>query len=266
MFKISQSFIKAYTDYKMGKECGVFFKARYIDKDPDTQTPPTDAMKAGIYFEYLCTGALPKSGIVPEPEISYKGQAREKISEPYMRAIESSKVFKRIIKSFGITIKSVGTYLEANINGIIINGITDIIAEWHGQDVIIDLKYSGLINDKWNEMGWDIDSLPQKQSLMVQGVHYQLLGDYALGKPNMPFYFFVFSSTDPNDVKIINEEVDATRVQNHVVSLHNIHEYVTNDLKNGFTPTPSLSKCSKCPIAHKCQHKTDLPKSETVTF
>ena len=96
--KISQSLMKNYVDYLNEKECGLFFKANYIDKDPDAQKEPTDAMKIGIFFEYLCTGALPRSGETPTPDMVYKGKANEKLSAPYERAVESAETFKHIIE------------------------------------------------------------------------------------------------------------------------------------------------------------------------
>ena len=102
--KISQSLIKGYVDYLNEKECGVFFKANYIDKDPEAQKEPSDAMRSGIYFEYLCTGALPKSGEIPEPDVVYKGKPNEKMSAPFERASESAKIFKSMIEHYDIEI------------------------------------------------------------------------------------------------------------------------------------------------------------------
>jgi hypothetical protein len=262
--KISQSLMKNYVDYLNGKECGLYFKAKYIDKDPEAQTPPSDAMKLGIYFEYLCTGALPKSGEIPEPEVSYKGTAREKMSAPYERVIESAEIYKRIIEHYGIKIIDKGKYYEDE--GTNINGVVDIVAEWNDEIVFIDTKYSGLIDDKWNEMGWDIESLHMKDSLMIQGVHYKLLAEKCLGIEDIPFYYFVFSSKDPNNVKIIRQEVDASKRQSHVVAIYNIMGKLQTEIEKGFTPLPSLSRCSQCPIAHKCPSKVDFPLVEEVFY
>jgi len=262
--KISQSLMKNYVDYLNEKECGLFFKARYIDKDPEAQTPPSEAMKLGIYFEYLCTGALPKSGEIPEPEVSYKGKANEKISAPYERAIESATIFKKIIEHYGIKIASVGKYYEDE--GMNINGVVDIVAEWDGQLVFIDTKYSGLVDDKWNEMGWDLESLHMKDSLMIQGVHYKLLAEKCLNVHDIPFFYFVFDSKDPNNVKIIRQEVDESKRQSHVVAIHNIMSKLKTEIERGFTPYPTLSKCSKCPLSHKCPSKVDYPLVSEVFY
>lgn len=257
--KISQSLIKGYVDYLNEKECGVFFKANYIDKDPDAQREPSDAMRSGIYFEYLCTGALPKNGQIPEPDVVYKGKPNEKMSAPFERATESAKIFKSIIEHYGIKILNVGLSLSDGE----INGVVDIHAEWDGREVFIDLKYSGLIDDKWNEMGWELDSLPQKDSLMIQGVHYKLLAKKCLGIEDIPFYYFVFSSTDPMNVKIILQEVDETKSQNHIVAINNVIGKLQNDR---FVARPTMQRCSKCPLNHKCEYKVDFPLVDTIYY
>lgn len=265
-FKISQSLMKAYVDYLTKKECGLFFKAKYIDKDPEAQTEASEAMKLGIYFEFLCTGALPKSGEIPEPDFAYKGTPKQKLSEPYARVVESSKLFKKIIDHYGIKILEKGLSIDAEINGIPISGVIDIYAEWDGKPVFIDTKYSGLIDDKWNEMGWDLESLHMKDSIMIQGVHYKLLADKKMGIPDIPFYYFVFSSKDPNNIKLIRQEVDEEKRQAHIVAIGNISERIEKDLKFGFSALPSLSRCSSCPIAHKCPSKVDYPLVDTIYY
>jgi hypothetical protein len=260
--KISQSLMKSYVDYLNQKECGLFFKARYIDKDPDAQTEPSDAMRAGIYFEYLCTGALPKSGEIPEPDVVYKGKPNEKLAAPYERVVASAEHFKRIMDFYSINIKKVGLYLEHEE----MNGIVDIHAEWNGKDIFIDLKYSGLIDDKWSEMGWDLESLHMKDSLMIQGVHYKLLAEKCLGITDIPFYYFVFSSQDPNNIKIIKQEVDESKAQAHIVAINNVLGKISKDMQYGFKPYPSMLKCSKCPLNKKCSSAIDYPLIDEVFY
>lgn len=261
-WKVSQSLMKAFVDYLNGKECGIFFKARYIDKDPDARTEPSEAMKAGVFFEYQATGAKNRDGSIPQAEYAYKGTAREKITAPYERALESAKIFKRLVSDLDIKILEVGKYL-ANDK---MNGILDILAEWKNRLCVIDLKYTGLINDKWNELGWDIDSLHLKESIMVQPVHYKILGEDVLGIKDIPFYFFVFSSTNPNDIKIIDTLIDESRIASHRVAVDEVISRIGKEMKYGFKPLASLSKCSDCPLAFKCSHKSNIPIIEQVAF
>lgn len=257
--KISQSFMKAYVDYANKQSCGAFFKARYIDKDEEATTPTSDAMKLGIYFEYLCTGALPRDGVVPEMEYAYKGQARERVSAPYLRAQQSAELFHAIIKNYDIKIKEVGLKLSTTD----MNGVVDIYADWAGKPVFIDLKYTGLIDDKWNESGWEINSLSLKDSLMVQGVHYKILAQECLGIENIPFYFFVFSQTDPKNIKIIEENVDESRLAGHKSSVQVLLSKLPYER---YEPLPTVFRCFQCPLNHKCPHAVDYPLIERVDY
>ena len=126
------------------KNCGLFFKARYIDKIP-FKDEPSAAMKEGIYFEYLCTGSLPRNGIVPEPEKTLKGQ----LTTAYQRVYDAAQLFKKIIAHYKIKIIKVGYVISTDT----MTGIIDIWEEWNGKECIIDMKYSGLIDDKWDELG-----------------------------------------------------------------------------------------------------------------
>ena len=66
--KITQSILKNMRDYIDGKECGLLFKARYVD---GLRTPSTKSQALGNWFEYKCTGALnPYDPTVPEATIS----------------------------------------------------------------------------------------------------------------------------------------------------------------------------------------------------
>lgn len=260
--KISQSLMKAYVDYLNGKLCGLLFKAKYIDKDKRAETPPSDAMKAGIYFEYLCTGALPKSKEIPEPEYAYAGTSRQKLSAAYERAQRSAELFKTIIHHYNIEIIQVGLYLSTDE----IDGVMDIHAKWNGKDVFIDLKYSGLIDDKWNEMGWDLDSLPLKDSLMVQGVHYKILANEVLGIDDIPFYYFVFDSGNSQNAKIILQNVDESRYSAHKLAIDNLKNKLVKDMNFGFKAYPSLKSCSSCPIKGICDKATSVPIIDYVDY
>jgi hypothetical protein len=105
-----------------------------------------------------------------------------------------------------------------------------------------------------------------KDSLMIQGVHYKMLANDCLGIHDIPFYYFVFSTQDPNNVKIIRQEVDESRRQSHIVAINNVLGKLSKDIEKGFTPYPSLVKCNSCPINHKCKYKVDFPLVEEVFY
>jgi hypothetical protein len=177
---------------------------------------------------------------------------------------QSSEVFKSILSHYGIKILQVGMSLEAQNPNM--SGVIDIYGEWNGEKVFIDTKYTGLIDDKWAETGWDLESLPMKDSLMVQGVHYKILAQKCLGIEDIPFYYFVFSSKNPKDVKLIKQTVDESRIAAHLLAVSNTAERLKSEIKTGFAALPSLKRCSECPIAHKCPSKVDYPLIDEIFY
>lgn len=63
---ISQSLIKDIIAYEKEQVCGNILKHKYIESK---SMPCSDVMNQGHYFEYVATGALPKDGKVPQPEM-----------------------------------------------------------------------------------------------------------------------------------------------------------------------------------------------------
>jgi hypothetical protein len=258
--KISQSFMKSFAAYMAEEECGLSVKAKYIDGIPSESS---EAMKLGQYFEYMATGGLPAygDGTPPEPEVVYKGKPNEKLSEKYERARQSAIYFKAMIQSLGIEIVSVGQRLETENK----TGTTDLIANWNGKLCIIDLKYSGLLDDKWNDLGWHEDFLDQKEKILTQAVHYKLLAKEHF-KQEVDFYFFVFSTSDPMDVRVFQIHVDPSKQHQHDNAVNNMITLVQKELKNGFTAYPELKRCNKCHLRDTCDQRALLPKVKQIFY
>jgi hypothetical protein len=247
--------MKSYVDYLTGKKCGILFKAEFIDKC--IESTPSDAMREGIYFEYLATGSLPRTGEVPEPDRTAKGE----LTSPYKRVKEAAEFFREIIAHHNIFIKRTGYVISTSE----MTGIIDIWADWNGEDVIIDTKYSGLIDDKWNELGWETESLTMKDTLMIQGVHYKMLAKEALGK-DVPFYYFIFNSKDPRDMKIIRQEVDEDKFFFHKENVKKMRAAIQTDIEQGFKAYPDYRKCKDCPLFDSCSHAHKYPQIIPVYY
>jgi hypothetical protein len=147
-------------------------------------------------------------------------------------------------------------------------GILDIYAQWNGRHCIIDTKYSGLLYDKWNEMGWDIDSLPDKHNLMLQPVQYKILMSLELGIPidDIDFYFFVFSSTNPNDAKIIKVVNDEATIEQHHLAINYVKKELSKPVDLIFKAKPELLRCLGCGIKEGCNFRTEIPPIEEVYY
>ena len=258
--KISQSFLKEFSKYLQGKACGLQVKAKYIDKIPFPKDSPV--LDLGNYFEFMATGSLPRNGIVPSPVYVYKGTAKERLSPDYERANASADFFLKTIQHYGIEIldKSVDITVGKK------TGILDLVTKFKERIAIVDLKYSGLLEDRWNELGWDTESLPYKDNIMVQSIHYVMLLAEKMEIPytEVDFYFFVFNSKDEKDAKIVKVNLDEDAFESHNEAIENVyHEVVVK--KHKFKAKPKLSTCNSCPLLD-CKERATFPMIENVYY
>jgi hypothetical protein len=178
------------------------------------------------------------------------------------------ETFKRIIERYEIQIDDTGYVF----NHPKYSGITDINATWDGEACIIDVKSSGKIDDKWSEFGWHEDKFenpdnPIAQYLTIQAVQYKLVAREEWGVPNIPFYFFVFSTTDENAVKIYKVEVDEDRLDKHQEQLDVAYHYFNNVFVHKTKEElafPNLKRCNECPLNQNCNQKIDVPLVKTI--
>lgn len=256
---ISQSLMKDLQQYFLKKECGYILKAKYVE---NKELYKSEAMLLGQYFEYVATGQLPKFGQIPQPKKVYVGTPKEKLAEAYERAFQSAQFCKVILNKLGIEIISTG---EKLIYGDA-NGTTDILARWDGRLCIIDLKYSGLLDNRWDERGWDFETLHEKDQLMIQAVHYRYIAEKIYNEP-VDFYFFLFSSQNPSDVRIAKVEIDQMKTLQHIEDIKLAKDIWTKLVDtNGFKARPSLAKCSECPLNENCSERALLPTITTIYY
>lgn len=268
-FMISQSFIKDMRSYLAGTTCGQVIQFKYVSKDyPDS---PTAAMKLGSYFEYILTGALTRDGKVPQPEymvtpLKKNGYNTEGLTvadmyEGYRRAHVNAVKVKEYFKTMKIEILHVGQRVEKDGK---YEGHLDVIALYNGELIIIDIKYSGLIEDKWSEHGWawiknPNDGLHQRKYHGTQAIHYKFLKD------GIPYYFLVVdSSNDDGNVLFARIDVDDFATEQHIIEADELYKKFDFFSKTGFNLYPELKRCSECPLKDSCEYKSTFPKTEVV--
>lgn len=258
-FNISQSLLKALTKYAEKKECGLKIKAQYIDKMSSEPTPP---QALGNWFEYKCTGALPPyNPIVPEPKVLKSG----KLSVAYERMLSQVDNFKSAIKHYNVNILHPGYDMKFGN----ITGTADIIAEMDGKKCIIDIKTTALFDDKWNEYGWSTEHLTggfrPKLTLLVQAVHYVWLYHSMHGEW-LDFYFWVFSTQNSHDFKIIRVNIEDDLFQEHAQDIKMGLNFLMHSVENGFKAYPNISRCAKCFLNDNCSSKMEVPVISVVDY
>lgn len=266
---INQSLVKDLIKYQNDELCGLVFHNKWILQQFGSGTKSNDL---GHYFEYLCTGALAKGeSEAPIPETTKSGE----LTADFKIAKKQAEYFHSLLPKYGIKLLDAGNKIIADDTWI---GTLDIEAKWdaifenenlnfdtNNKDhiVIIDLKYSGLLNDKWNEFGWHDETLGRKQGTMLQAKHYKFLYWKKYGF-NPPFFFFVFDSKQVGKAKIINVEIDTYDLELHEEFLQKAKRYFEMNLESGFQPKPSYDLCINCSYQHLCSFKIDKPKIISV--
>jgi hypothetical protein len=253
--KISQSLMKDLQDYLNHEMCGLVFKARHVDH---LHGNTSEAMLLGQYFEYIATGQLPKYGNKPQPRLTKNGE----LSEPFKKAHESALYSKAIIQALNIEVKETGSDIEFGD----MKGTLDIFAYWDGKPCIIDYKYSGLLDNKWDDRGWNLDTLSEKHKLLIQAVHYKYILEQIMNQ-DVEFYFFLFSSTNPSDVRVVKVIVDDLTIMRHLEDVKKakmIMETLLED--NNFKARPSLQMCSTCFLKENCPSRALLPTITTIYY
>jgi hypothetical protein len=211
--KISQSLIKDMRSYLAGNQCGLIVKAKYIDDMTDLFT--SDSMELGAYFEYILTGALPKSGKVPQPQYMQTPLKKKKPEEltiedmlaPYRLAHANKDRVLAYWKNAGFVIAKdkktgkpmVGMRLTKGRH----EGTIDVVLEAtkkikfsdgftlkKGDRIIVDIKYSGFVGDNIsykNIHGWQW-SEEQKEYHGTQAKQYS----YVFSAPDEFVGFEIF--------------------------------------------------------------------------
>lgn len=271
---ISQSLIKSLYEYLEGKECGLVFKAKYFD---GVSFPSSDVQRLGQWFEYISTGALARGGIVPVPDETAKGE----LTAPYKRMKIQKEHLLNSLNHYGFKIKHFGYKivikgLEGTIDLVceatkdieIINpesGLVEVTIN-KGQTVFIDIKSSGLLEDRYNELGWDTETLNQKDKIMIQPVHYKHLGRLKF-KQDIPFFFFIHSNTNEVDRKILHTTIQEDKMEEHIQVLGKVKTLVKKLSKKAeLDPRPDVKRCSKCPLSEGCKHKITVPKIINIYY
>lgn len=241
--KISQTIIKDYLAYSKGEECAEVLISKHIKKDfPKVDS---DTMRLGRYFEYILTNV--PSNYHPEgEEAEYKKTAKTKtvedMLEPYKLATKKAKKLKDLFLRSGIEIIEAQTYKE---NGDL-NGNIDIIADFRGEYVVIDLKYSGLIDNRWDKFGWQWTP-EQKEYNAIQAVQYKLLTGYDV-------LFCVAGSGKKDEFRLFRVVLSENTVENHKM----LAERAKTDLElmealGSGQNYPSFNKCNSCPLKKTCK-------------
>jgi hypothetical protein len=261
--KVTQSLIHDVKDYENGEKCGLILETKFIKNEEIDDT--SDSMALGQYFEYVFSGQKTKFGRIPKPDWmkSAKKELIEKFESgkcnkletdsaissmmaPYRLAHENADRLKDLFKTMGWKILSSGVRLEKD--GL--EGTLDLKVQISPKKrVTMDLKYSGLIDDRYSKFGWGLmgeeGSNFQKDFHGLQAKQYHFLdGD--------PFYFMVVSNKNNSGIALFEIRLDDFTVEQHVLQAHAVGEKWDLLKEIGLINYPLLQRCEDCPLKKTC--------------
>lgn len=246
--------MKGWAEYKLGQSCGLQFKAQYIDK---VRFPPSEAMQLGNYFEFLCLQKQ-QDGKDVEPERIKSGEPAAK----YRNAIDQAKIFEKTIEKMGWKITAKDKYYQKDGASMLIDAEIDTGS---GEMSLLDTKFSGLINDKWQPYGWDIERLPTNEILTLQPIHYKWLWREITGEiPD--FFWYIASSTNGTEAKLIRATVEEWKIDRHGEYVDNVRASVLLELDRGFIARPEIKRCGECALKTTCTKFTETPLLTEITI
>ena len=272
--KISFSFMTDMVDYLEGELCGNIIREKWVnDRLIELDS---DAAELGTYFEWYFTllvtgkGSLPKNGQVPQRKMYANGS---KPLVDYSRAENNALRLKGYFENMGLKIISAGKKITKGR----FEGTIDLICEctkdvdfgngtkWAtGLIIVIDLKYSGLIEDRWKKFGWS--------GMLEPGAHIQKMYHGKQAKQyhhltGFRFHFLIMSSTNENDVLFLEVPMhEDYLIDDHIKEGNMLFEKFEFEAKIGFEARPEISVCNACPLKAECKDKHTFPNPKTVTI
>ena len=265
--KVSQSLMKEWSAYVAGETCGSVVEAKYVTRTWDRTADDSESKALGRYFEFLLTGVRP-NGYDSDPEPAWMKSATDddrktlniaKMLAPYRLVHENAYRIALLLGVSGLTIERSQVYLT---KGILEGNIdSEAIYKPHTggrqRKVNLDIKYSGLIDDKWSKFGWQWTDL-QTEYNAIQAAQYQSLN-------GRPVLFLVVSNTNTTDVELFEMKFTRKQLREHLKKAEQILENIQLMKEVGWQNYPSLKKCSNCPLM-KCKDRINklIPTKITI--
>jgi len=240
---------KDWLKYQQGNECGLKFKHKWIDKIYDDKQ--TEAQALGWWFEDM--GIRGESSIQP-PLLKTGG-----FNVAYRNMEKQLVTLKAMLRSAGEILSSNEDAVKGRVKGK-----RDLVVKKGDEIVIIDIKTSAHVKNKYDFYGWGALTEPQGEKSfrfnnqigdkLIQAYTYLYIDtDFKADA----FEWWIFSTTD--------EEVLRLRIEakNHRDAIREIGDDLEDALdyinEEDFIPYPDYKRCKYCPLQNTCQYREKLP-------
>lgn len=259
--KISPSCIRDYLDYRDGKTCGYYFRYKWIDRI-EVDEEKTGVQLFGYRFEYLVTNELPYRVTEPPSELLTAAGNRSKADNAKVEA--QAELCIKALKREGFEIVETSPIMEHVYGSYRLKQVNDIYAIKDGVNCFIDLKTSGLLYNKWEDFGWDVERLHLKTNLLIQPAVAKLLAQDCMHVEDIPFYFYIGSNTNNEDAEIFEIVFDKKRFAGFLDIIEDVGTSIFFEQDLGFTPRPSYKECRSCKYNKICKLAIDTPKIKKI--
>ena len=256
--KLSDSLVIDLKQYKNNEFCGLLIEKKYFDKE---ELKNSESEELENYFKYKCVG-LKYNEINPEPKLLKNGN----LSIDYKRIEKQVENFKNLFKSLQFTIDKIN-YKFTNPK---FDGTIDIVAidnkiktkVKNKQRVLIQLKITGLINDKWKSTGWHEETIAEKTNHTIKAIHLKMLAKYEWGF-DVPFYYFVFSNKNEWEHKVYKINVDENTISDYFNSLKSVKLYLDEQINN-WQQKATYKRCFNCKLNTLCNSALSVAEINDV--
>jgi hypothetical protein len=260
---ISQSLIKDWWGYKEEKFCGLMFEAVHIFKTNEIKQ--TEPMKIGSRFEYECIGSLNMDGLIPELALTQSGKPVAKMKY----ALAQVNAFAEALKRYNVTEVKINQELKYDCGEYYILAHPDMKCKKDGELCFIDIKTTSMLGSKsakYEDYGFDVETLPSKKKLTIQAIHYKYAAIETLHVENIPFYWWIYSTTGSGDALFIEAVLSKETLAAHINVMDEIYSEITDEMSIGLKPFPSVKLCRDCPLFDSCKSRTIVPEINKVVI
>jgi hypothetical protein len=252
---VSQSLIKNVWEYLYAGGCGLAVKE--IDILKKYETKQSDPMKLGQYFEYLCTGQTRRDGSIPEEPKTTKGMP----TADGKRAKIQAENFNKMLQEKGIEVLETGVTMQHDDLKIVLDAV---VKTPHYEKAILDIKYTGLLGDKWNDMGWTEGTYQYRHALKIQPIFYKYVWEKITGDRDVPFMYAIHSSKNEVDydlweVNFVDYGAIMEELEEEIRMVRGCIEHIDK-----LSPRPEMKRCAACPVFDDCMFKAVVPTTKNV--
>lgn len=256
-YRISQSLIKALRKVAQDEMCPKrFFETRINGTAEEGQSV---AMAAGHRFEFLMSGAPRRDGSEPGPMLTPK---TGKPSTEETRIAGNAAAARKTMIRHGLPLSeaTVGPKWAFRC----LEGTLDL--DYPEAGAVVDVKYSGLLDDKWNDLGWTKPG--EKFSHTCQANHYLLLAE--LNGMERDFFFFVFDNraNKEGEYKVFRmaPSEDTRNAHKNLIlwAIDQLEKRKAGEI-GGFEAVPRYASCKDCPVK-SCAKRLEFPEVEEVAY